>query len=184
MTGMNGLRINFSELALPDFTVSRLTMDDVENIQKFLETCSDYSILENGRPPQAGDSIKLMTEVPPNKPFEDKFLFAIENKNTIAAILDVLLGYPGENILWIGLLLIHPDMRGKGLGRKIIQSLTEVLKRTEFTEIQLGVLKENQAGYKFWQNIGFQQIDLKPARQFGHKTHTVIVMAMPVKKRS
>jgi hypothetical protein len=58
----------------------------------------------------------------------------------------------------------------------LVQILCRTLPQNGTGEIRLGVLEENSAGYRFWDNSGFQRIETKSGRQFGKKTHTVFVM--------
>jgi ribosomal protein S18 acetylase RimI-like enzyme len=165
-----------ADFSIPGYTVRRLASTDETKVQNFLEVCSDYGILENGRLPEAGDAKALLSDFPPTKSPSDKTVLAIEETKNVVALLDILQHYPDQQIFWIGLLLIHPDYRKKGLGKEIVNSLQTHLKLSMYSEIRLGVLEENHDGYGFWQRMGFKQIDLKPGRIFGQKTHTVIVM--------
>lgn len=127
-------------------------------------------------PPQAGDGSSFLIDLPPGKTQVDKFAFILEKNDRIIGLLDIVRDYPANNIWWIGLFLIHPQFRGKGLGKQVVQMLCRSLQKYGAYEIRLGVLEENTSGYRFWQNSGFLQIETKPGRQFGNKTHTVFVM--------
>jgi len=164
------------------YGVIPLTVDDEERIQQFLVDCSDYQMMESGRPVQLGDAHAFLYDLPPGKILDDKFTFAIEKDTRIVAILDVLRDYKTKDSWWIGLLLISPSMRGKGLGRKIIDYIIKNLTRDGVKDIQLAVLEENEAGLQFWQKMGFQQTEIIYGRRHELKIHNLLVMSRPLGK--
>lgn len=162
------------------YNVVSLTLDDEERIQQFLIECSDYQLLESGLPPQHGDARSFLFDLPPNKTLDDKYTFAIEKNSRIISILDVIRDYKAKDQWWIGLLLISPSMRGKGLGRQVINYIIENLSAFGVKEIQLAVLEENEAGFIFWQKMGFKQTKIIYGRRYGLKIHNLIVMSRPL----
>jgi GNAT superfamily N-acetyltransferase len=167
----------FSKGTIPGCTIKPLFLEDEADIQQFLEECSDYKMIECGQPVQPEDARSFLLDLPPGKTLEDKFVFAIEKEARIIALVDVLMNYKDENIWWIGLLLIHPDMRGKGMGRQIVNFLRDNFIQQGVREIRLGVLEENIPGQIFRKRMGFNPVELVPNRQYGIKNHTVIVMS-------
>jgi GNAT superfamily N-acetyltransferase len=167
----------FKQDAISGYLIKPLTLDDESEIQAFLEECVEYKRMESGELPQPDDARLFLTDLPPGKTLEDKFCLAVEKDTRIVALIDIMKNYPVYGFWWIGLLLIHPQEQGKGLGRKISNIILSQLSREDVQEIQLGVLEENEKGYEFWQKMGFHEILRKSDRIFGQKTHTVIIMA-------
>lgn len=165
-----------SRLTIPGYKIKFLTLQDRETIQKFMNESPDYFLMESGRPAVDEDVRSLLFDLPPASPPENKYVLGLEYNGRLAAIMDVLKDYPESRILWIGLLLIHPDFRGQGLGREILRSLRVTVQKAGVREIRLGVLEENQSALVFWQKLGFKEIERKFYRQFGNKVHSVIVM--------
>ena len=162
---------------IPGFRIVPLLPVDEDRIQNFLIECEDYQYMECGRAVQPGDAHTYLFDLPPGKSLDDKFTFAIEEKSRIVAILDLMRGYKDKNSWWIGLLLISPAMRGKGLGRRIVDYLVKNLSAIGVHQIQLAVLEENSAGYVFWQKMGFQQIEVIHGRRHGLKIHNLLVLS-------
>jgi hypothetical protein len=48
----------------------------------------------------------------------------------------------------------------------------------------LGVVEENRAAYRFWQQLGFDLVRQTEPRQFGKKTQAVYVMRRYVTQQS
>ena len=75
----------------------------------------------------------------------------------MVAILDIVKGYPEENIVYIGWFMVNKDMQGKGIGREIIDKVIEVLRNVAFHAVMLGCIKDNVEAYRFWTNNGFKK---------------------------
>ena len=84
--------------------------------------------------------------------------------------------YPVDTTWWIGLLLLAPETRGQGLGRKVIDGFTEYVRLEKGRAIMLGVVEENRAAYRFWQQMGFELVSQTEPLIFGKKIQTVYVM--------
>jgi ribosomal protein S18 acetylase RimI-like enzyme len=53
---------------------------------------------------------------------------------------------------------ILPDAQGKGIGKKLIQAITEIALENEQTNILLNVNKYNEGAIDFYENLGFINI--------------------------
>lgn len=166
-----------SSCGLSGYSIRLLFSDDCGQIFSFLDENRDYFLLENGRSPVPADGQSFIEDLPPNKPPSDKFAISFEKDNRIAALVDLVRGYPEEHIWWIGLLLIHPSSRGMGLGSRIIHLLDHLVFALGGREIRLGVLSENDPGFQFWKTMGFVQIQTSEGLVIGEKSHTVYIMS-------
>lgn len=167
-----------THISVPGFRIKHLLIDDLDNILALLKQCPDYFVMESGHPASDSDARAILMDLPCGKTLDDKTVLGLETNGRLTAVLEVLKDYPEPGTAWIGLLLIHPNFRGRGLGREIVSSLSAALQPAGVREIRLGVLDENISGLDFWQKLGFRQIAVKPNRQFGSKTHKVIVLAL------
>jgi ribosomal protein S18 acetylase RimI-like enzyme len=114
---------------------------------------------------------------PPGFSLTDKFLYGLFDR--AGAMLGVLEGdrhYPDESTWWIGLLMLSPDVRGRGLGRKLVEGFVEYVRAAGGASIMLGVVEDNHAAYHFWQKMGFELVRQTEPRPFGKKMQTVYVM--------
>jgi GNAT superfamily N-acetyltransferase len=166
--------------SIDGYQIVPLSVEDEDRIFQFLVECDDYQQMECGRPVLPEDAHACLFDLPPNKRLDDKFTFSVENDSHIIALLDLIRDYKGKNTWWIGLLLISPAMRGKGLGSQIIDYIARNLAAIGVREIQLAVLEENKTGYSFWQKMGFKQTEVVYGRRHGLKIHNLLVMARPL----
>jgi GNAT superfamily N-acetyltransferase len=84
--------------------------------------------------------------------------------------------YPVLNSWWLGLLLLDPEYRNQGLGRRIYQSFEEWASHQGAERIFLGVLEENQKAYRFWCSLGFELVEKQTKSKLGNVKHVVITM--------
>lgn len=103
--------------------------------------------------------IKDLEMLPPNTTIENKNYGIIldDTKETIG-VLDLIFGYPKNDIAYIGLFVLDKPLHRKGVGKEIISILEKELKTLGFTKIRLGVLNTNPKGKAFWESMGFIKI--------------------------
>lgn len=157
--------------------MNQLLLEDIPAITLLCQKCHDYMLLVDGHPAVPEDIEDDFLSVPPGKSLDDKFVFGIMNQQSeMTGLLDTLRGYPDEHTWWIGLLLLTPEIRSHGIGRKILQGFFEFARQRGAQEIMLGVVEENLNAKAFWEKLGFESIRVTEPRKFGNKTHRVRVM--------
>lgn len=93
------------------------------------------------------------------------------NSDQIIGYIQFILHNPKDQKPWLGLLLIHPTVHGKGYGKEFIESFVSWLASNQYTSLRLGVLVDNTPAIPFYQKVGFKQVkeiiyDEKPAYIF------------------
>ena len=86
-----------------------------------------------------------------------KTCFVVENRDTeiIGTILD---GYDGRRGL-IYHLMVKPESRKKGIGKKLLEKVEKGFKKQGIRRIYLVALKDNKVGIEFWKNNGYEERD-------------------------
>lgn len=165
------------DIGLQDNCVQQLSIEDSKAIQALYEKCLDFMLLVDGRSASPNSGVEEFQDLPPGKSQDDHFVFGIANqKDDLVGLLDTVRGYPDETTWWIGLLLFIPEVRSQGLGQIIVESFAEYVQTRGGQAIMLGVVEENTRAYEFWNRMGFEFVRKTEPRQFGKKTHSVIVM--------
>jgi RimJ/RimL family protein N-acetyltransferase len=67
--------------------------------------------------------------------------------------------HPRDQVPWIGLLELHADMHGQGLGREAAQALADWYRGQGETRVRLGVDDGNERAAAFWRALGYQRVD-------------------------
>lgn len=150
---------------------------DAAQIQALLERSADYSELVTGAPPGPSDGLSLLQDCPEGKTTDDKMVIGLfTDQDTLIGVLDAIRDYPNPRVWWLGLLLIAPDCRGKGLGQDAYRAFERWAGQQGARRIRVGVIEANQRAYRFWARMGFEPIERRPPRLFGNLAQVVIVM--------
>ena len=133
------------------FAVRRLTAEDIGLIY---DLCRRNVIFYQYHPPLVTrESItEDMHALPPNKEAKDKYYIGFFENETLAAIMDLILGYPARDIAFIGLFMVNMEYQGKGVGSRIIAECVKYLQTSGFNKIRLGV------DSAFWKKNGFAAV--------------------------
>jgi len=161
----------------PEFRLCKLESEHLQPLQHLCERCADFVELVEGQEVSPGASQELFQDMPPGKSLSDKFLYGIFDRNgEMRGVLEGMRHYPDETTWWIGLLMLDPEVRGRGLGRKIVDGFSAYVRSEQGKSIMLGVVEENQTAYDFWQQQGFTLVRQTEPRPFGKKVQSVYVM--------
>lgn len=157
--------------------VKRLQDKDQESLQALLIRCSDYIQLVIGLPPAETAAQSTLQDHPEGKTLDDKLVLGFFTQpRELMGMLDVVRDYPAQGDWWLGLLLLDPAFRRQGVGRQIYTAFEGWAKQNGAKRICLGVIKQNQPAYRFWQSLGFETLEERPARDKENAGHLVITM--------
>lgn len=65
----------------------------------------------------------------------------------------------GAKVVHIANFGVRKDLRGKGIGKKLMDTLFEMCKQWNIDEIRLGVFNENIEAYRFYEQYGFEPFE-------------------------
>ena len=102
--------------------------------------------------------LKDMEALPPGKGEEDKLYLGFFEKETLVAVMDLILKFPEEETAYIGLFMIDIKYQNKGIGSHIIGEVTEQLKLCGYLKVRLGVDKGNPQSFAFWTKNQFKVV--------------------------
>lgn len=163
-----------------DYMIKSLSIDSLEEIEMLNQECSDYYILHEGVLPSRKEALEIFDELPPGKLYEDKYSLGVfNNTNELIGIIDIVRDFPVVGEWMIGLLLIKPKERSKGLGKIIHVALVRWATTLGATSFRIGVIEDNYKGKKFWSALGYIKIKeaiLKKEK----KTNVVNVMSFRI----
>lgn len=171
------MKIEVMELfKIENYTVRLLDMDDIDDVQQLCMRCDDYFHIVEGMPPSEDAAQEILESLPPGKYKEDKFVAGIFNKDgRLAALADIVLDYPSMGTWILGLLLIDPGERNKGLGRSIHGGIMRWAATSGAKKLRIGVAEDNINALRFWTHLGYMEKD-RVARRYGIKDNIVLVM--------
>lgn len=137
------------------YTLRKLEKEDVDIIYDL--SCKNTIFYQYHPPFVTKESIhEDMEALPPGKTYADKFYIGFFSGDTLAAVMDLILDYPRENIAFIGLFMMNMDLQGRGVGTAIIQDCAAHLAAMGYEKIQLGIDQGNPQSEAFWTKNGFR----------------------------
>jgi GNAT superfamily N-acetyltransferase len=170
--------IDHQELFLvPGCVTGLLQVSNKAEFQALLERSADYCLLVDGHPPQPDGWLEVLEDRPPGRPMADKLVLGFSTaEHGLIGVLDAIRNYPSKDAWLIGLLLIDPAQRSRGLGRQIYRAFEAWAMHQGARHMFLGVVEKNDKALKFWRTMGFEVVERQSARHFGKLTHAVITM--------
>lgn len=139
------------------FEVRKLTKEDVEIVYEM--SCKNKIFYQYHPPFVTKESIMNdMKALPPGKGYDDKFYVVFFEKESLVAIMDLILDFPAEKIAFIGLFMTNIQYQNKGIGLEIISEIVTQLKLLGYKKMRLGVDKGNMQSYSFWSKNNFKTI--------------------------
>ena len=95
---------------------------------------------------------------PPGISPEDKYYVGFYEDDELMAVMDLIDGYPEENIVFIGFFMMNKRFQGKEIGSSIIRETADYLMSIGMTSIRLAIDKGNPQSTHFWKKNGFKVI--------------------------
>lgn len=172
--------------SLEGVRVARLTLDDAADVQSLYERCNDYHLAHEGTPTRATAGEEELTSLPPGRSIDDKFPFGIYALGgELIGYLELFRNYPTDGEWWIGLLMLDPKTRRRGLGSRTVEAASAWAANHGARAIQLAVLESDPAAQSFWRRQGFEFARRRSYEsQAQKKTHTVLVLRRPLPPRA
>ncbi|SEW10204.1 GNAT family N-acetyltransferase [[Clostridium] fimetarium] len=113
-----------------------------------------------------------LTAFPPGKAMDDKHFVGFYKENQLIAIMDLIIEYPNNNTIFIGLFMLNKEYQGIGIGTKIINDALNFLKKEGYGCARLGFVKGNLQSEKFWTKNKFIPTGIEVEKE----NYTVVVM--------
>ena len=92
---------------------------------------------------------------PPGVDRADKYYVGFFDGGVLAAVLDLIDGYPEPDIAFIGFFMMNATLQGRQRGSGIVQDVCAYLKQLGKTAIWLAIAKDNPQANHFWKKNGF-----------------------------
>ncbi len=149
--------INISMLS-PRFSIRRLEEADAGEILAlcrkntlYYRYCGAEASIE-----QIQNDLKI---APPGIDASQKHYVGFFDHGVLAAVLDLIDGYPDPETCFIGFFMVDAGLQGKQVGSGIIQDVCSCLAYSGKTAVRLAMAKDNPQACHFWRKNGFLAID-------------------------
>jgi GNAT superfamily N-acetyltransferase len=105
----------------------RLDASSEPELQRLIEACRDDLRLATGSRPEANEA-RVLLRVRPGGVCDDQRLALgiYDQRGNLNAALDAYRDFPRERAWYLALLLVHPDLRGRGLATGLLSRLERI----------------------------------------------------------
>jgi ribosomal protein S18 acetylase RimI-like enzyme len=156
--------------------------EELAALQRVMESDEAFALRVTGHPPGPADAQSTLLFVPEGKSPEDKVVFGVWVDGELVGVLDLLLRYPDQETVYLGLLLIDRRRQGQGIGAAAMRALEQqVPTRWPWARrLRLSVVRTNDQVLGFWRRMGFVETgEVRPYR-YDKLRSEAILMDKPV----
>lgn len=141
---------------MTDITLKTITQaNNGEDALDLATRAADYAVLEVGHVPDDAYIHDFFTATPPDLGPDCLLHFGIMQDTAMTGMIAIARGYEYPSDWWIGLMLLDPAFRGRGIGHNVVTQIKTNAKGTGATMLKLAVLTANPRALRFWQREGF-----------------------------
>jgi ribosomal protein S18 acetylase RimI-like enzyme len=141
--------------------------EELRALQRVMESDEGYFLRVTGHPPGPADAQGTLMYLPAGSAPDDKAPFGVWRDDELVGLLDLLLRYPDDETVYLGLLLIDRAHQGQGIGTAAVRALErELLPRWPWARrLRLSVVRSNDQTLDFWRRLGFTETgEVRPWR--------------------
>lgn len=150
--------------------------DNKAAVQALHERAADYVHRVWGQPPDPASGQEFFERLPPGCSREHKHTFGVFDRERMVGCIDLVRGWPDEATAVIGLLLLEPAVRGRGVGRLAFDAIeTQARAWPEIRWLRAVVLESNDVARPFWEHLGFRPNGQTRPHEAGTVKTTAIV---------
>lgn len=136
------------------YMVRRLEVSDIDDIVGLCRQNTVFYKYTEARPTRE-TILDDMKAPPPGIDPSEKYYFGFFEDQELIAVMDLVDGYPNEDIAYIGFFMMNLKHQGHKKGSAIIKETTDYLKSIGKTAIRLAIDKGNPQSAHFWNKNGF-----------------------------
>ncbi len=144
---------------MTSLSLEKISKETLQLAREIVNSNKVYNLLENGREER---TLKEMEEEFLN-PMTNSFL--VKMNNEYVGVLDYLAENPKDHYPWLGLLMIHHDHQGKGIGKMAYSLFEHKARKAGMQIVRLAVLTENIPAKAFWEAQGYKRYETKPYKE-------------------
>lgn len=93
--------------------------------------------------------------LPPGVALKAKAYLGFFREEKLCAILDLVVGYPNEETLYLGFFMLAKQLQQQGKGTHLITEISLFAKKAGFKYLRLGYVTTNLVARNFWLKNGF-----------------------------
>jgi GNAT superfamily N-acetyltransferase len=141
---------------------------------------ADYLDLESGRRPDLSVVQEFFRDAPPNGDPATSLKLGLWEDARLQGVADLAFAYPEPQDAYLGLMLLTPEARGRGLGGAFLRHVEEAARGRGAVRLLLAVLEANPRARAFWEREGFGRPKAFPVVAMGMRRHARVRLEKPL----
>lgn len=164
------------------FEALRLNNADLIALTRLCLRCTDFFELVEGQPASHATVAEILAPAEGDHARGVKHVWGVKSGDEVLAVAELLEGYPGDGDWYIGLLLIDPAHRRKGIGTAFSAAVLDWIIDQGGTTVRLVVQEQNPEAASFWMRQGFA-LERQARQTLGIRTNRVSVLVRSVRRQ-
>jgi ribosomal protein S18 acetylase RimI-like enzyme len=133
----------------------RLAAADQARLLQLCQSCAAFYELIEGQPPGDETAAEILGPLESKYARGIKHVWGVEKEGALIAVAELLEGYPSAHDWYIGLLLVAPEHRRRGVGAQLCAAIVRWMGRRGASVVRLVVHQQNAGARTFWERQGF-----------------------------
>ena len=138
------------------FEVRRLEESDCDAVLGLQKGNALFYRYSGGEAPSRERLIRDLNLTPPGVAKADKYYVGFFDAEGLAAVMDLVDGYPEKNIAYIGFFMMDSRLQGRHIGSALIGEVCGRLRAEGKTAVRLAIDRDNPQATHFWSKNGFR----------------------------
>jgi GNAT superfamily N-acetyltransferase len=127
-----------------------LTPADLGELQSLFERGTDYFEVATGAPPAKDEAVRAFVAGPPAKRVDEKRTIGVfDARGELVGVLDAITDWPDSGVWTVGMLLLDPEHRGRGLGIDTLTAFESWAASQGARELQTAIVSTHVPGRRF-----------------------------------
>jgi GNAT superfamily N-acetyltransferase len=162
---------------MSEVRVRPIDATEAPQVQALHERAADYVHRIWGQAPDPATGVEFFERLPPGRDRAHKHTFGIFEGDAMVGCIDLVRGWPDAVTAVIGLLLLEPAARGRGVGRLAFEAIEAQARAwPEITQLRAVVVESNDVARPFWEHLGFRANGQTRPHQAGTVTSRAVVL--------
>ncbi len=158
-----------------------LAPNDLRALQTLFERAADYFAIATGAPPAPDEAPRAFVAGPPTKDVSAKRVVGVfAASETLVGVLDALTDWPEDGTWSIGMLLLDPAYRGRGLGGHVLDAFERWAATEGAVRLRTAVVGHHTVGLAFLEGRGYARESALADYDAGGRRASVVFLAKPL----
>lgn len=145
---------------------------DLPLVEEFYTRAADYWLLADRRAPDRQKAQEFFTDCPPSCDPAASHRLGLFVDGALMGLAELSFGWPAAGDAYLGLQILAPEARGRGLGRVLLAEVEARARAAGSPCLYLAVLEANPKGRAFWEREGFEATGVsRDDADTGHRIH-------------